>query len=355
MKYLFYLVHPSKYYLFRKTINELIYDGHKVKILISSKDVLNDLIKTEDWDYVNIFPEGRNSKKKLYYINKIALLFKTIIRLKPYAKKDYDFFITDDLLGFWGKLINVKTYFFTDDDIGAIKYLFFFMIFCDYIICPKGTNLGILNSRRIQFNAFKQSAYLHPNVFIPNQSIIRKYKLREYNYVIIRKVSLHAIHDKGKEGLNLKTIDIIKNIFKEYTIITIQEDVNGLMNQMTLERIQINPSDILDIIYYARCLVGDSQTMCAEAAFLGTPFIWSSHFLHKVPYLELLINKYKLGYAVELSDYTKIRECSLDILNSPFKNDTIQLFEDTIDLSEELVKLFNFDPRNGHNSKQRFL
>ena len=45
MNYLFFFVHPSKFHVFKKTINHLKNNGHNVEILITSKDVLEELVK----------------------------------------------------------------------------------------------------------------------------------------------------------------------------------------------------------------------------------------------------------------------------------------------------------------------
>ena len=62
LKYLFFIVHPSKFHLFKRTINALIDNGNIVDICISSKDVLEDLIINEGWNYTNLFPSGRKYK-----------------------------------------------------------------------------------------------------------------------------------------------------------------------------------------------------------------------------------------------------------------------------------------------------
>ena len=64
MNYLFFFVHPSKFHLFRNTINKLKNHGHNVDIVITSKDVLQALLIKEGWEYTNIFPKGRKMKYK---------------------------------------------------------------------------------------------------------------------------------------------------------------------------------------------------------------------------------------------------------------------------------------------------
>ena len=59
MNILFFLVHPAKFHFHRVQVNELISRGHNVDILITNKDILEELVKEEGWEYTNIFPEGR--------------------------------------------------------------------------------------------------------------------------------------------------------------------------------------------------------------------------------------------------------------------------------------------------------
>ena len=81
MRFLFFFVHPSKFHLFRNTINGLMADGHQVEIAITSKDVLEDLVRAEGWTYTNIFPEGRKMKGVPPYVSASINLVRTIWRL----------------------------------------------------------------------------------------------------------------------------------------------------------------------------------------------------------------------------------------------------------------------------------
>ena len=98
MRYLFFLVHPSKFHVFRNTINTLYSRGHYIDILITSKDVLEDLVKTEGWKYKNIFPEGRKIRGISPYFSSVINFVLTIYRLLKFTyRKNYDLFVTDDL------------------------------------------------------------------------------------------------------------------------------------------------------------------------------------------------------------------------------------------------------------------
>ncbi len=54
-RYLFYLVHPAKFHFHKVQINTLKANGHTVDIVINTKDILEDLVKEEGWEYTNIF------------------------------------------------------------------------------------------------------------------------------------------------------------------------------------------------------------------------------------------------------------------------------------------------------------
>jgi predicted glycosyltransferase len=86
MNYLFFIVHPSKYKVFKATINTLKTNGNIVDVVITSKDVLEDLIKAEGWNYTNIFPQGRKMKHIPRKISAIINTIRTIYRLEKYIK-----------------------------------------------------------------------------------------------------------------------------------------------------------------------------------------------------------------------------------------------------------------------------
>jgi uncharacterized protein len=67
-----------------------------------------------------------------------------------------------------------------------------------------------------------------------------------------------------------------------------------------------------DLLGHATLVVGDSQTMAAEAAYLGTPALRSSTFAGRISYLEEMENRYGLTWAFHPRDtsrfFTKLDE-----------------------------------------------
>ena len=55
--------HPAHFHLFKNTIILLKEAGHDVKILIKKKDILEDLLKNQGWDYTNIHSKERGDSR----------------------------------------------------------------------------------------------------------------------------------------------------------------------------------------------------------------------------------------------------------------------------------------------------
>jgi hypothetical protein len=122
---------------------------------------------------------------------------------------------------------------------------------------------------------------LHPNVFSPSLSVLEKYGLRGKRFIIIRRVEFNALHDSMKiaaTGITDSVIDQLIAMFNmSHRIILNYEGVDN--PKYTEYILKIDPSDMLDLIYYADLLIGDSQSMQVEAALLGTPSIRSNKWV----------------------------------------------------------------------------
>lgn len=351
MKFLFFFVHPSKYHLYRITINKLIENGHEVKVLIISKDVLEPLVKVEKWDYTNIFPEGRKIKGLPIKISAVINTFRTLYRLNKYAsQKKYDLYVTDDLLTITGLLKNVSSILFQDDDITAVPESVLVLSTATHILAPACANFKRYNKRKIGFNGFKASAYLHPNYFSPNKDILVKYNLTQKRFIILRLVSLTATHDTGKKGLEDNDLDIVIKKLEPFGEVIISSQ-RELAEKFEKFRKTIEPEDFIHLISFADIFISDSQTMSMEAGFLGTPYIRFNDFVGKISYLDVLENKYKLGYGILTKDkinfFSKIDEL-LEITNlkDEWQKRRKKMLEETIDLSKFMIWLYENYPKS---------
>lgn len=339
-KYLFYFVHPAKYHFFKNTINQLKKDGNKVDILIVGRDILEDLIKNEGWEYQVIFKKGRKIKGIHTNISASIYLFLTIFKLFFIVKKKkYDLFITDDLVTFIGRILNVKSIFVTDDDLSAVPESFILMASCNHIFAPSICDLGKYNDKKIGYSGYKSLSHLHPKHFMPNIDEVDN-KFKEKNFFLIRTVSVTSTHDHGRKGLSNFMIRALINKLQPYGEIILNSE-RDLPEDLIKYVYNFNKNKVAHYQFFARIFISDSTTMCAEAGILGTPSIevddWHTDFKQ---YQELynygLVNGYFTNQSKEI--FEKIDSI---LNNENSKNIQLErrnkMLEDKIDVSEFLT------------------
>jgi len=349
MRYLFFFVHPSKFHLFRNTINTLLSKGHSVDILITSKDVLEDLVKSEGWNYTNIFPEGRKMKGVPPYISSGINFFRTIFRLFKYTKsKKYDLFITDDLLVYNGKWKKIPSIVFCDDDLSVVKQFALVLSKATHILSPDITDLGKYSRKKISFPGYKELAYLHPNNFVPDINIVKEFNPKLTPYFILRLVSLRAYHDVGMKGISNEQVKKLIKLLSSHGNVYISSE-KQLPKEFEQYKLNINSRDIVHVLYYANMFIGDSQTMTSEAAILGTPAFRCNDFAGKISVMEEKEYKYGLSFNFPSSRfeemYTKIETLSINKdLKEEFQLRRNRMLKDKIDLSQFMIYLFENYP-----------
>lgn len=339
---LFFFVHPSKYHLFKHTINYLKNEGYNVEIAIVTKDILEDLIKNEGWNYINIIPEGRRNKKLNPYVSILYNTLKTLYNLWRITKgKKYDLFVSDDLLPVIGRLKNVISLHIQDDDLTAVPETKYIMRFANYIFSPECSNLGNFNSKKIAYKGNHEIAYLHPKYFKPNTDCVKQFNNNLDKYFVLRLVSLTATHDIKKKGINDEQARYLINLLKNYGKVYITSE-RELIPEFEQYRIKINPNDIAHALYYAEMFIGDSQTMTSEAAVLGTPAIRFNDFVGRLSYLDELEHKYHLTYGFKTNEFDKMIEKVKELLETDdlkmiFYKRREVLLNDYIDVTEFLI------------------
>ncbi len=273
MRYLFFLVHPSKYHLFRIIINKLIASGNQVDLVIISKGGLEELVKREKWNYINIFPKGRRIKRVNIFVSSIIYGLMTIYKLIVYTGKfKYDLLITDDLLTIAGRIRKIPSIFCTDDDISAVPESAVLAKTANYVLSPSITYMGRYEWKKIGYYGYKSLAHLHPLQFTPDRQMVEKKVKTGDDYFFIRCVSVTSTHDVGKKGISNSLLTKIVNHLTKYGTVIISSE-RSLPAELEKYRIEFINESVAHYLAFAKLFISDSTTMCAEAAILGTPSI----------------------------------------------------------------------------------
>ena len=304
MKILVYMGHPAHFYLYKNAIINWREHGHQVEILIKKKDILQQLLDNQQWEYHNILAEGRKNSK----IGMALGTLKRAWRQNKFCKT----FNPDILTGtsvensILGPLRRIPVVNCNEDDAAVVPlYAKLSYPGADAILNPVVCNSGKWDTKATKYPSYQELAYLHPNHFAADKNIVEGYGIDTTKpYFVMRFASLKAHHDDGVKGINTEVAQRLVDILQPHGQIYITSE-RELEPQFEPYRIRINPLDMHHVMAFASLYIGDSQTMAAEAGVLGTPFVRFNDFVGRIGYLRELEDVYQLGYGIHASPLTE--------------------------------------------------
>ena len=337
---LIYLGHPAHFYNYKNVIPKLKEDGYVVEILIKKKDVLQELMDNAGIPYHNILKEGRKDSK-------LGILWGTLKRawrLNAFCSK----FRPDILTGTsvensWiGKLRHIPVININEDDADVVpKYAKLSYPWASEILTPIVCDNGKWNEKSIKYASYHELAYLHPNHFTPDKSIVEQYFPLDKPYYIIRFAKLKAHHDDGIKGISAEIAQRLLDILTPHGRVFISSE-RPLEPQFEPYRISIKPIDMHHVMAFADIYIGDSQTMAAEAGVLGVPFVRFNDFVGRIGYLRELEDVYHLGYGIKTDRPDLLYSAVNQLIATPdrrqmFQQRRIKMLSEKIDLSAFLT------------------
>lgn len=349
MRLLIVLNHPAHYFVFKYTVLLLKEKRYDIQYAICNKDILEDLLISEDVDYIKI--NNRRNRKKSFFsiaLNGIIQLiiqdYKLFLLTKKYKPKLL--IGTDISITHVGKLLKIPSFVFNEDDYEINKFFCKFSYpFAFKIVSPDVCSVGKYLSKKLSYNGFQKMAYLHPAYFKPNTDYIKDLVNEDEPYFVIRLVSLTAGHDVegNHNGISNDLLDIIIELLSSRGRVFINSE-KKLDNKYQQYALSISPNKMHHLLAYATLFIGDSQTMCAEAGLLGTPFIRFNDFVGKINYLNELENKYQLGIGIptcKSNDLIPTIKKLLDIkdIKKEWGIKKQKVFDEKIDVAEFYAKL----------------
>ena len=300
MNILIQLSHPAHFHLYRNVAKNLMRNGHKVFILIKTKDILEDLLKASGLPYYNILKEAHRKSK-------LGILWDMFVRdwrILRFVRKNKIDLLTGSTVevaqvGWLTRKYRVNT---GEDDMNVVP-LFPKMAgpFIETILSPRVCNNFSLETKSVKYESYHELAYLHPHHFEADKKVVEKYFDADTPYYIMRFSSLNAYHDSGIKGINSEIAQRLIDILKPFGRIYITSE-RGLEPQLEPYRIKINTLDMHHVMAFAELYIGDSQTMAAEAGVLGVPFVRFNDFVGRIGYLNELEDVYHLGYGIKASE-----------------------------------------------------
>lgn len=362
MKILINIGHPAHVHLFRNMIRNLNKYGHIVKIVTRDKDVTLKLLDAYGFEYEVMSGYYTTMLGKMYDFMKTDLkLLKIAIKTKP----DILIAVGDPYVAHVGKLIGKPSIVFTDTEHARLANELTFPFAT--VICTPSCYKGDLGAKQVRYSGYHELAYLHPNHFKLDSSVLDDLGLSKNDkFIIMRLISWEATHDTRSKGFSRGFLEKAVKTLEEYGKVFITSE-RTLDKNFEKYRVTIPPEKLHSALYYANIYFGDGGTTAVEAALLGTPAVHVEAFESKsgemmdVTHIhgnfDELVNEYKLLYT--FANPNKAMNKVLEILqNENAKKDVEkkreQLLKEKIDVTAFMTDFIVDYPKSFYAYKEKY-
>ena len=355
MRILFDILHPAHFHLFKHVMTSLRNAGHEVEIIVRQKDCLPELLQASGLSY-HLIPRKKTNLLVLGWESlKAAALATSLDR-----KKHFDFMLGVSIsIGPAARLTGATSLLFEDDDAKVVPvFAKLGYPIAHYVVTPQCLAFEDHGQKHITYPGYHELAYLHPNRFTPDPDILNQLGvIPRQKYFIVRLVSLTAHHDIGATGLSAEQAKTIVERLARHgrVFISAETTIDPRLQKYTLP----TPAEkIFDVLAFAHLLVGDSQTMAAEAAVLGTPSLRCNTFAGRLSYLEELEHKYQLTAAFLPQDFNKLLEKMDHWLKQPdlkknWRKKRQTMLDDCVDVTDWILNLLDKLMKKRKNRNER--
>lgn len=290
MRILIDVVHPAHVHFFRHLRTDLIGDGHPVRVISREKDVTTALLDRYEIPHrcVGSATGGGILSHGMELVRRVAALRREI------KSFDADIVLTRNPSGVQAARISGVTGVFDTDDGSAVGIHFHAAKpFAHFITSPQCLREDY-GRRHRRYSSFKAMAYLHPDRFRPDPAIREEVGVGEEEPLFLLRFSSHtASHDTSIEGLPMEAkVQLIRTLSASGKVIV--SDEGSVPDRFREFRLSVGPDRFHDLLAAADLCIGDSQSVAAEAAILGTPAFRLSSFSGRVDYLRILEEDYAL-------------------------------------------------------------
>ncbi len=269
MRVLFDIGHPAHVHLFRNVILCLEERGHRVLVAATEKEVATDLLKQYAIPFVSLAKPGQTLVAKgIRLVISTLRLASIVVRFAP------DIFIAVSPVRsaplawlFCRPCVGL------DDTEHAKLARHLYMPFVSAILTPAWYQIE-LGNRHVRYRGFQELAYLHPNLFTPDEEVLRESSLSPGEFFsVVRFVNPTPSHDLGHSGFSHSArIRLVRKLAEHGRVIVSSE--SALPQELEHYRMLSRASAMHHLLAFAAVYAGDGGTMTTEAALLGTPSVF---------------------------------------------------------------------------------
>lgn len=285
--------HPGHVHLLHGVAEEMNKRGHKVFYSVRDIPVAKRLM-----EHYGMTPWIDLGGKKDSLLGKAQTVLSQDMQLLRFVRRNHiDLGLSSGLvLSHVSRLTKMKSFMFDDDDDAAEPLVTKYgHPLSDIVFTPDCIHRRTKHA--VYYAGTHELAYLHPNRFTPDPSVLQHAGLAEgERFFIMRFVALKGHHDVGQAGLSLEQKRALVDLLKAHGRVIITSE-RAVEPEFEPYRLPVPPEEIHSLMAYSSMFVGDSQTMTSEAAILGVPALKCNTFAGRLSVPNMLENKYSLCYA----------------------------------------------------------
>ncbi len=304
-KIIFDIGHPAQVHHFKNVYCDLEKKGWQCLFTAKEKEMSIYLLEKYGLKYEKIGLSKKSMVKKVMQYFPNALLFLKIVRR---YKPDLIFSRYSPHAAHIAKILGIPHVGFTDtENVSLLDKIT--VPFVDVKLTADSYKKE-LGKNHLRYSGNIELAYLHPNRFIPDKSILKYLGMKKgEKYSILRFVAWEAYHDRNQSGFKLKDkFKLVEVLSKKLKVFISSE--KELPVELKKYKINIPPEKMHDALSYADLYIGEGATMASECAMLGTPAIYVNSL--EVGYCKEEEDKYKLVY--NFRDSEGVLEKALELL-----------------------------------------
>lgn len=270
---------PAQVHFYRHIYHLLLQHGHEAFIIARGERETLDLLHDFELPYT-VFCSPPGSKMDMLLSLPRNVIDATGILRERRVDIVTGFGVYD---AYASALLGASNIVFIDNEPGIGKRSYqvqfhLFFPFVDTIVTPSFFRED-LGRKHVRIEGMKEFAYLHPNRYRPDDSILDVLGVgRGERFSLLRFNSLSAFHDLGVGGFTMEQKIMMARELERHGQVFISSE-KGLPRELEKWAISIPKRRVHDVLTYASLLVTDTQTMATEAAILGTPTVRCNSFV----------------------------------------------------------------------------
>ena len=285
MRVLVDVSHPALAHVFAHVVRALEARGHACAVVARDKDVTLALLDAYGVPYRVLARAGRG------HLGRAAELVRREARFVVHGRRFRPDVITGTSVhaARAAALLGARSAVLNDDDAAAVP-LFRWLAYplATAIVTPTALAHERWGARHLTYPSYHALFYLHPARFRPDPAVAGELGLAPGEaYAVVRLSALEAHHDVGVRGVSGGLLRALRERIGSRARLFVSSE-KPLPPELSGLRLPLPPHRVHHALAGAALVLGDSQTMTAEAAVLGVPAFRVNDFVGRISYLREL-------------------------------------------------------------------